>query len=123
MPREARIEVRGLRVDARIGVTDAELKVDRPLVLDLALTVPDCAATETDEIDGTVDYAAVAALAVEIVRAEPHRTLERLAAKIADAIAGEFGVAVEVVVAKPGPPMDADVEAVAVRVSARLPGS
>ena len=117
MAREALVTVRGLEVQARIGVTDAELEVKRPLLIDISLVVGDCDATETDAIDGTVDYAAAASLAAALARVRPHRTLERLAARIADELAERFSVAAEVTVAKPGPPMEESVEFVAVTVS------
>jgi dihydroneopterin aldolase len=112
------IELRALRVLARIGVTDAELKVDRPLLIDIDLIPGDAAATETDAIDDTVDYAVIAALAERIATAGPHRTLERLAASIAEQIlaAGECAE-VGVRVAKPEPPMPQQVGHVAVRVA------
>jgi len=118
---EARIEIRGLRVEARIGVTDAELELERPLLIDLVLTVADCGAVETDEISDTADYAAAAARAAEIAGSKPHRTLEHLAGKIAAALAAALGVAVEATVAKPDPPMAETVDAVSVRVSASAP--
>ena len=112
------IELRGLRVAARIGVTDAEREVERPLLIDIDLIPREAAATETDEIADTVDYAEVAALAERIAAGEPHRTLERLSAEIADAlIAGGSCAEVGVRVAKPEPPMPHDVAQVAVRIA------
>ena len=112
------IELRGLRVQARIGVTDAELEVDRELVIDIDLIPVSCAATETDAIEDTVDYSKVAATAEDLAREQPHRTLERLAARIAEGlIAGGECAEVGVRVAKPSPPMPQSVDAVAVRVA------
>jgi len=112
------IELRGLRVLARIGVTDAELEVERPLLIDVDLIPHDAAATETDAIADTVDYAEVAALVERIATAAPHRTLERLAASIAgEIIAGGDCAEVGVRVAKPEPPMPQRIDQVAVRVA------
>lgn len=117
------IELRGLRVEARIGVTDPELETDRVLLIDIDLIPRSCAATETDAIEDTVDYSRVAAIAEGLATAEPHRTLERLAAKIADRVLSDCGCAeVGVRVAKPDPPMPQPVDAVAVRV-ARVAGT
>lgn len=118
MSRPVTIEVRGLRVMARIGVSDAELEVERALVVDVEVRDPDNAATATDALEDTADYSELAAEAERLARAEPHRTLERLAARIADRlaeIAGE-GAALTVRVAKPDPPMAGAVEGVAVTV-------
>ncbi|MBK5116606.1 MAG: dihydroneopterin aldolase [Thermoleophilia bacterium] len=112
------IELRALRVLARIGVSDSELEVERPLLIDLDLIPRDAKATETDAIADTIDYSEIAALAESLATAEPHRTLERLAAKIADAIlAGGACAEVGVRVAKPEPPMEQRVDHVAVRVA------
>ncbi len=112
------IELRGLRVLARIGVTDAELEVERPLLIDVDLIPRDVTATETDAIADTVDYAEVAALVERIATAAPHRTLERLAAGIAaEIVAGGDCAEVGVRVAKPEPPMPQEIDQVAVRVA------
>ena len=118
MSEDVWIELRGLRVAARIGVTDAELEVERPLEIDIDLIPRSCAATETDAIEDTVDYSQVAAIAEGLATGEPHRTLERLAARIAEAILATCDCAeVGVRVAKPDPPMPQPVDAVAVRVA------
>lgn len=118
MSGEVWIELRALRVLARIGVTDAELEVDRPLLIDVDLIPREVTATETDAIGDTVDYAAIAALVERIATAAPHRTLERLAASIAEEIIGVGACAeVGVRVAKPDPPMPQQVDHVAVRVA------
>ena len=112
------IELRGLRVLARIGVTDAELEADRPLLIDIDLIPANSAATSSDELADTADYSVIAALAEGIAQGEPHRTLERLAAEIAEGILAAGGVAeVGVRVAKPEPPMEQRVDHVAVRVA------
>ena len=112
------IELRGLRVQARIGVTDAELEVERPLLIDIDLIPFACAATETDAIEDTVDYSELAAIAERLAGEAPHRTLERLAQKIAEALLATGSCAeVGVRVAKPEPPMPQTVDAVAVRVA------
>lgn len=112
------IELRGLRVLARIGVTDVELEVERPLLIDVDLIPREAAATETDAIADTVDYAEIAALVERIATAAPHRTLERLAASIAaEIIAGGDCAEVGVRVAKPEPPMPQEIDQVAVRVA------
>jgi 7,8-dihydroneopterin aldolase/epimerase/oxygenase len=112
------IELRGLRVDARIGVSDAELAVERPLLIDVDLIPARAGATATDELADTVDYAAVAAVAERVATATPHRTLERLAAEIVEGVLALGGCAeVGVRVAKPEPPMKPRVDQVAVRVA------
>lgn len=118
MSEEIWIELRALRVQARIGVTDAELETERPLLIDLDLIPARSGATTSDEITDTLDYSEVAAVAERVATASPHRTLERVAARIAEALLEAGGVAeVGVRVAKPGPPMDQSVDSVAVRLA------
>lgn len=112
---DVRVEVRGLRAFGSHGVTEAERELGTRITLDIAFTVPASAATETDELDGTVDYGAVAALAAGIVRERSCLTLERLCALIADEISAHFEVSeLEVRAAKPDPPMPEAVDEVAV---------
>jgi len=121
MSEDVRVELRGLSAYGAIGVTDAEREVGRRIVLDVSFTVRGSAATATDEIEGTVDYGAVGALAAGIVGEASCRTLERLCALIADAIAERFDVAdLEVRAAKPEPPMPEAIDEVAVTL--RRPG-
>ncbi len=118
---EVWIELRGLRVSARIGITDAELEIERTLLIDLDVIPRDVGATSSDRIEETVDYSSLAAEAERLARAAPHRTLERLAAEIAEAIlAGGQCEEVGVRVAKPEPPMSQSVDHVAVRVARSL---
>jgi dihydroneopterin aldolase len=112
---EVRVELCGLEAFGPHGVTEAEREVGCRIELDISFTVLDCTAVETDELDGTVDYGAVARLATSIVRERSCRTIERLGGLIADEIAAEFGVGeIEVRVAKPAPPIPETIGDVAV---------
>lgn len=113
---DVRIEVRGLSAFGAHGVSEAEREVGRRIVLDIAFTVPSSRAVDADELTGTVDYGAVAALAARIVRDRSTHTLEHLCGLIADAIEDEFGSVtdLEVRAAKPDPPVPEAVGEVAV---------
>ena len=119
---DVRVEIRGLSAYGAHGVTEAEREVGRRIVLDIAFTVPGSGATGSDELAETVDYGAVGALAAGIVRDRSCRTLERLCAIVADAIAERHDVEdLEVRAAKPDPPMPEQVGEVAVTLR-RGPG-
>jgi len=119
---DVRVEIRGLSAYGAHGVTEAEREVGRRIVLDIAFTVPGSGATGSDELAETVDYGAVGALAAGIVRDRSCRTLERLCAIVADAIAERHEVEdLEVRAAKPDPPMPEQVGEVAVTLR-RGPG-
>lgn len=95
----------GLEVYAFHGVSPAEQAVGHRYMFDIELTVAG-RATTTDAIEDTVSYADVAALVERFARGSSIKTLERLAAMIADELMKLPKVReVEVRAAKPLPPM------------------
>ncbi len=81
-----RIELRGLRLVGRVGVLDLERAQDQPLEVDLDLIVDLAAAGASDDLADTVDYGAVCATVAGAVAAGHVALLERLAARVADAV-------------------------------------
>jgi dihydroneopterin aldolase/2-amino-4-hydroxy-6-hydroxymethyldihydropteridine diphosphokinase len=114
-PEPVRIELRGLAAVGPHGVTAAEREAGCRIVADLTLTLDACAATGSDELADTVDYAEVAAEVTGTIRERSCHTLERLAAVIADRIAERWSPdRLEVRLAKPEPPMPEEIGEVAV---------
>jgi dihydroneopterin aldolase len=112
---DVRVELRGLSAFGAHGVSEAERDVGRRIVLDIAFTVVDCGAVDSDELAETVDYGAVAKLAADIVTERSCKTLERLCAIVADELTSSFEVTdVEVRAAKPDPPIPQTIGEVAV---------
>jgi 7,8-dihydroneopterin aldolase/epimerase/oxygenase len=113
-----RIELRGLRVMARVGVLPHEKEADQPLELDLDLVVDLSAAGASDALADTVDYGAVCDAAVAAVRAGHVELLERLAGGVAEAVLAADGriAAVEVAVRKLRPPVPHDLASSGVRI-------
>lgn len=110
-----RIELSGLRAFGPHGVSEAEREVGRLIVLDITLTVAECAAVADDELAGTIDYGAVARVATEVVTGTSCRTLERLCALVADRLVNELGAEeTEVRAAKTEPPIPEAIDEVAV---------
>lgn len=110
-----RVLIRDLRVTARIGVTEEERNEPRELVIDLELVTDFDAASRTDELSETVDYAAVAAAVSDLVASGEAKLLEHLADKVADRLLGFEGVTgVRVEIRKERPPMAQDVGAAGV---------
>jgi len=116
--RNDRIELRGLRVMARVGVLPHEKEADQPLELDLDLVVDLSAAGASDALADTVDYGAVCDAAVDAVRAGHVELLERLAARVADAVlAADDRIAeVELAVRKLRPPVPHHLASSGVRI-------
>lgn len=105
-----RIELRGLRVVGRVGVLDLERAQAQPLEIDLDLTVDLAAAGDSDDLADTVDYGAVCAEVHATVREHHVDLLERLTARVADAVLAldHRIAAVDVTVRKLRPPVPHD---------------
>ena len=113
-----RIEIRGLRLLAHVGVPDAERAVAQPVELDIDLEVDLRDAAESDAVTDTVDYGAVAGAVAEVVTDRRFALLERLAADVADTVLAHDARtrAVTVAVRKLRPPVPLDVGSTGVRL-------
>ena len=107
-----------LDVYAYHGVPDAERIVGHRYRIDFALAV-EGTADETDVIGDTVDYAQTAEIAERIARENQFRTVERLAAVIAEQLVAYSPLIVRatVTVRKPLPPAPTTASAVGATVS------
>jgi dihydroneopterin aldolase len=111
------IEISGLSIYTHHGVTDAEREIGQRLLLDIRMEVGDTDATVTDRVEDTVDYGAICQFAALVAQQRSFKTLERLAAEIADRILIRFPVeAISVKAAKPEPPIPLAVEEVSVEI-------
>lgn len=96
------VRIEGLEAFGRHGVAPAERELGQRFVVDLELELASSAATASDDLADTVDYAALADTVAAIVAGPPVALLERLAALIADrALAEPLARAVTVTVRKP----------------------
>ncbi|CAB4242713.1 Dihydroneopterin aldolase [Methylacidimicrobium sp. AP8] len=85
--RKDTIEVRGLWLESRIGVTEAERSRPQPLRVSLRLEVGDLSgAARSDRLEETVDYDELARDIRRLAASPPRNLLERLAEEIADAV-------------------------------------
>ncbi|WP_142525271.1 YpsA SLOG family protein [Methylacidimicrobium cyclopophantes] len=81
------IEIRGLWLESRIGITEEERRRMQPLRVSLRLEVADLsAAARSDRIEETVDYDELAREVQGVAGARPRNLLERLAEEIAAAV-------------------------------------
>jgi 7,8-dihydroneopterin aldolase/epimerase/oxygenase len=113
-----RIELRGLRLPARVGVLPIEREQDQPLEVDLDVVVDLTAAGASDDLADTVHYGAVCDAVVETVGAGHVALLERLAELVAQAVlgVGRRIVAVDLAVRKLRPPVRHDLATSGVHV-------
>ena len=111
------VEVAGLSLYTRHGVSAAEREVGQRLVVDLTLELAACDAVVTDRVEDTVDYAEVCEQVALAAQERSFRTLERLCSAIAERLTSRYPVeSVRVKAAKPEPPMALPVEEVSVEV-------
>ena len=112
-----RIIVRGLRVPARVGVTERERASPQTVVIDVDVEADLERAATTDDVSDTVDYSALVALVAETVSSSESKLLERLGSDIVSVVSRMDGVkGVTVEIAKDPPPIDQEVESVSVRI-------
>lgn len=111
------IEISGLSLYTRHGVSDAEQELGQRLVIDVAFELSDCDALITDRVEDTVDYGEVCEQVALAAQERSYRTLERLCAAIADRLIDRYSAdLVRVKAAKPEPPIPLPVEEVSVEV-------
>jgi dihydroneopterin aldolase len=111
------IEIAGLSLYTRHGVSEAERQLGQRLVFDLAFDLDECDATLTDRVEDTVDYAEVCEQVALAAQERSYRTLERLCAAVAERLVRRYGAeSVRVKAAKPEPPIALPVEEVSVEV-------
>ncbi len=111
------IEVVGLSLYTRHGVSDAERELGQRLVFDVAFELDECDATVTDRVEDTVDYGEVCEQVALAAQERSYRTLERLCTAVADRLINRFGAeSVRVKASKPEPPIPLPVDEVSVEV-------
>jgi dihydroneopterin aldolase len=112
-----RIVIAGLRELGVHGALPEEQARPQPFEVDVELDVALSRPGETDSLDDTVDYSAVAEAVSRVVKSERYHLLERLATRIADVCGSDPRVTgVTVTVRKLHPPVRAMVDHVAVRI-------
>lgn len=120
MSSEDSILIEGLRVFGRHGVTRFEKEVGRAFVVDVECSLDLEPAGESDSLDQTMDYHVLIQRIKALVAGEHFDLLETLAERIAALSLADSRVdSVTVRVSKPSPPIEADVEAVAVEIRRR----
>ena len=116
-PESVTIEITGLSLYTRHGVSEAEREVGQRLVVDVRLEMGECDATATDSIEDTIDYVQVCQLIALVAQQRSHSTLERLCSTIANRLLSDYELeAVWVKASKPEPPIALSVEEVSVEV-------
>ena len=111
------IEITGLSLYTRHGVSEAERELGQRLVFDIAFELDECDATVTDRIEDTINYGEVCEQVALAAQERSYKTLERLCSAVADRLIDRFGAeSVRVKATKPEPPIPLPVDEVSVEV-------
>lgn len=107
----------GIKASGIHGVLDSERDSHQPFEINLGIELDLNAASESDDLDLTIDYSQVAAEVSRIVREENFRLIESLASRIAKAVLADERIsAVEVEVRKLRPEVEARLSYAAVQI-------
>ena len=111
------IQITGLSLYTRHGLTEAEREIGQRLLFDVAFEVTGCDATVTDRVEDTVDYSDACEQVALAAQERSYKTLERLCSAIAERLTDRYGAdSVRVKATKPEPPIPLPVEEVSVEV-------
>ncbi len=95
--------INDLRIETIIGIYDWERKVKQTISLDLEMGTDISKSAETDAIEDTLNYKAVAKRLIAFVGESEYQLVETLAERITDIVLTEFRVPwVRLTVHKPG---------------------
>lgn len=95
--------IRDLRIDTVVGIYDWERRIRQSVRLDLELGTDIRRAGQTDAIEDTLDYKAVAKRLIAFVEGSEFQLVETMAERIAGLLMAEFGIPwLRLTVAKPG---------------------
>jgi dihydroneopterin aldolase len=95
--------INDLRIEAIIGIYDWERKVKQTISLDLEMGADIRRSAETDAIEDTLNYKAVAKRLIAFVGESEYQLVETLAEKVTKIVLTEFSVPwVKLTVHKPG---------------------
>ena len=110
------VKIKGLEVNAVIGVFDWERAIEQPLLIDVCMTTDISEAGKSDDINDAINYKEVCDDITELCQQTKALLIERLAELIAAHILSKYNTTqVEVSVAKPTAISAA--EAVAVQIT------
>ena len=98
------ILLEGIQIPAALGVTAAERRMRRPVLLDLEVERDLRAAGRTDRIGQTLHYKRIFEVVEDVAANQEHKLVEALGQRIAQAVLAKFDAdAVTVTVRKPKP--------------------
>lgn len=112
------ISIRGIKGFGYHGVFDFERRDGQDFYIDIELSVDLKIASKSDDLQDSIDYGLLTAIAREEIEGEPVNLIERLASKIADRICEQFPqiISLDITVHKPLAPVKEDVTDISVTI-------
>ena len=86
------IYLKDLRIDAVIGIYDWERRTKQTIILDIEMGADVARAAQSDDIEDTLNYKAVAKRLISFVENSEFQLVETLAERIAEILLNEFNV-------------------------------
>lgn len=97
------IFLQDLKVETIVGIWDWERRIRQTVSIDIEMAADVAKAAETDNIEGTLNYKAVAKRVQQFVADSEYQLVETLAEKIAETVLAEFDIPwIQLRVCKPG---------------------
>lgn len=112
------ISIKGIKAFGYHGIFDFERRDGQDFFVDIELSVDLQKASKSDDLQDSIDYGLLTAIAHEEIEGDSVNLIERVAGKIADRILKEFPQAhsVAITVHKPSAPVSESVTDIAVTV-------
>jgi 7,8-dihydroneopterin aldolase/epimerase/oxygenase len=112
------LQLRGLRALGICGALPEERVRPQPIEVDLDIALDLAKASRSDDLEDTVDYAAIAELVVGVITGEQFTLLERLAGRITEEVLRDTRVqSVAVTVRKLRPPVPQELDTAGVSIT------
>jgi dihydroneopterin aldolase/2-amino-4-hydroxy-6-hydroxymethyldihydropteridine diphosphokinase len=112
-----RIDLRGIEVYAKHGVLEFEKERAQMFRVDVTAFVDLSTSGDSDDLEDTLDYGALANEVREVVGGESHALIERVAARVAESVLSHDSVSRTIVtIHKPDAPVDVAVDDISVTV-------
>lgn len=97
------VYIRDLKIDTVIGIYDWERKIKQTVRIDLDMATDIRAAAQSDSIENTLNYKAVAKRIIALVEESEFLLVEALAERIAEIVLEEFNTPwIKLTLGKPG---------------------
>ena len=104
-----KVFIRGLKIQTTIGFYEWEKQIKQTLVIDLALAWDIKPAAANDELDKTLDYAAISVAVEKFANDNPVDLLETLAERMAAFLMADYQIPwLKLTIGKPGAVHNAD---------------